>query len=908
MTVHLFGATSSPSCAAFALRQAAIDYGPEFEPYVASAVEKNFYVDDCLLSFPTREMGIKMVKDLSLLLSKAGFRLTKWISNNQEVIDTIPEEERSKCLTVGVFNDHTSERVLGIKWNIVNDYFHYDITLPWKPRTKRGVLGTMNSLFDPSGFVSPVIVEAKLIYRLTCEEELEWDEPLPDVILERWEKWIAILNQLQDITIPRCLEMLPSNDAQKHQLHYFMDASKVAYGAVCYLQTIDLLNNVTCMLLTSKSYLSPKPEMSIPRLELLAAVVAVKMNQMLRKELCVELVPSIFWTDSSIVLLSLKNEPKRFPLFVSRRISMIAKNTCVSNWNHVPTKLNPADLLSRGARADSLARNKLWFEGPEFLAEGPSSWPNRFKGREIKEEEIKMFERKSAECFMINESVPAVDKLISCFSNYYKLKRAVVWLSKFKHYLRFRSFGSKPAESSVTVSSLREAELDLVRYEQVQSFGEFLKRTPEGEQTFNCSSKLTIGKLNPILVNGILRVGGRLEKAPISFDARHPIILPCVSHLTDLIIAHYHALAGHSGINITLNLIMQRFWILKGSAAVRRVIKNCMLCRKLNAKPGNQLMADLPDSRLQMDSHPFAFTGLDYFGPILIRQKRSQVKRYGCIFTCLTTRAVHLELAADLSTDSFLNVLRRFLSRRGPVFHFYSDNGSNFVGGERILRESINQWNQHQIEEFLLQKAAQWTFNPPNASHMGGAWERLVRSVKRILKLLVGERVLTDDQLHTFLLEVEAILNSRPLTPVTLDPDNREPLTPNHLLKLCPTSQLPPALSNAEDFFAKKRWRHVQYLADQFWKRWSREYLRTIISRQKWHETKPNFQVNDIVLLASEDTPRSQWNMGRVITVYPDEYGIVRSVLIKTRNKDVRRPIHKICLIVRDGDCNKSDS
>ena len=133
----------------------------------------------------------------------------------------------------------------------------------------------------------------------------------------------------------------------------------------------------------------------------------------------------------------------------------------MSNWNHVPTKLNSADLLSLGSRADSLAKYKLWFEGPEFLAEGPSLWPNHFKGQEMKEEEIKMFEGKSAECVMIYESVPAVDKLISCFSNYYRLKRAVVWLS----------FGSKPAGSSVTVSSLQEAELDLVRYEQVQSFG-----------------------------------------------------------------------------------------------------------------------------------------------------------------------------------------------------------------------------------------------------------------------------------------------------------------------------------------------------------------------------------------------------------------------------------------------------
>ena len=206
-----------------------------------------------------------------------------------------------------------------------------------------------------------------------------------------------------------------------------------------------------------------------------------------------------------------------------------------------------------------------------------------------------------------------------------------------------------------------------------------------------------------------------------------------------------------------------------------------------------------------MNSHPFAYTGVDYFGPLMIRQKRSNVKRYGCLFTCLTTRTVHLEVSVDLSSDAFINALRRFLSRRGPVVHIYSDNGTNLVGAERILRESIQQWNPHQIHDFLLQNEIQWTFNPPTASHMGGAWEKMIRSVRRILTSLTADRTLNDDQLHTFLLEAEAILNSRPLTPVTIEPEGAGPLTPNHLLKLNPTGNLPPTITDGKDCYSKRR-------------------------------------------------------------------------------------------------------
>ena len=347
-----------------------------------------------------------------------------------------------------------------------------------------------------------------------------------------------------------------------------------------------------------------------------------------------------------------------------------------------------------------------------------------------------------------------------------------------------------------------------------------------------------------------------------------------------------------------MNFLMQRYWIVKGTSVVRRVINSCTQCRRRFAKPNLQLMAELPFSRLQIDTHPFAYCGVDYFGPLIVRHKRSEIKRYGCLFTCLTTRAVHIEVAADLSTDAFINALRRFMSRRGPVFHFYSDNGTNIVGGERILRESLKECNQQQIEHYLLQREVQWTFNPPNASHMGGSWERMIKTIRRILISLSGERELNDDQLQTFLLEAESIINSRPLTPITMDIDSQEPLTPNHLLKLYPAPALPPTVTSKDDCYARRRWRHIQFLADKFWTRWSREYLKTIVSRQKWHHLKSNLKLNDVVLIVDDASPRSHWRLGKITKTFPDEHGVVRQVLVKTRGHEVRRPIHKLCLVL----------
>ena len=267
----------------------------------------------------------------------------------------------------------------------------------------------------------------------------------------------------------------------------------------------------------------------------------------------------------------------------------------------------------------------------------------------------------------------------------------------------------------------------------------------------------------------------------------------------------HHQKTGHLGQEYVLSILRHQYWVIKGRSAVRRVISGCFLCKKLGAVRGEQLMGDLPKERLMSEEPPFTHVGVDYFGPIYVRQGRSNVKRYGCLFTCLAVRAVHIEVVHSLDTDGFINALRRFVSLRGCPTTIISDNGTNFRAGEKELRESLSEWNQTTIYDFLRQKKIIWKFNPPGASHMGGAWERIIRSIRKILKALLGQQLVTDEMLQTLMAEVAGILNSRPLTPVSSDPKDLEPLTLNHLLSLRSNPRLLVGSFGKEDSYSKRR-------------------------------------------------------------------------------------------------------
>nr|CAB3263157.1 uncharacterized protein LOC104265735 [Phallusia mammillata] len=898
MNVHLFGARSSPSCATFCLRETAREHGKFFDPRVADAVRYNFYVDDCLATAPCDSSAIKLVKDLKSLLALGGFKLTKWVSTSDAVMESVPVQERGKACQNVSLGDCVQQRVLGINWDVNEDEFQFSVDLPAKPLTRRGMLSVTNSLFDPLGFVAPVVLEARLMYRNLCQKKLDWDEEVGGADLTKWRKWCGSLERLRAVRIPRCFRPKTTNEITGQQLHFFADASTVARGCVCYLRTTMEDGSAHCSFVMGRSLLSGSGKHTIPRLELEAALDAVKLSRTVKKELCMENCPCVFWSDSTIVLHSLFADSKNFPVFSRNRLSQIEKFTCVHDWRHVPTASNPADQASRGMAADAFVGSKLWQNGPDFLRFPPDQWPKGFAKPEVPGGIYSSFDLKEAtNVFLSISDCSPTDKLINHFSSLYRLKIATGWLLRVRGYLHKKTKGETAtlSRSPITVIELQDAEKALVQYNQRQEFPNWTK----GDLPSHQNKTSQIYKLNPIMVDGVLRVGGRLENCCLDYEAKHPAIIPHQSHFTDLLIEHYHSKkAGHSGVNHTMNLLCQRYWVVNARVAIRRALRKCLLCRRRDANPGSQQMADLPSARLQLNEAPFTHTGVDYFGPFTIKIRRSEVKRYGCLFTCMTSRAIHLEVSPDLSTDAFINAMRRFIARRGPIKHMYSDNGTNFVGAERVLRESVDEWNQQQIHNYLRQKAVTWHFNPPSASHFGGAWERMVRSVRRILMTLLPDKPLDDDLLHTLFLEVEDIVNSRPLTQVQLEVGEELPLTPNHLLKLKPTVGLPPVNTSKTDCYARRRFRAVQYLADEFWRRWMQEYPRTIIARQKWHERKKNFAVNDIVLLVDDSTPRGRWPMGRVLNIFHDKNGIVRSVEVKTSSGVLKRPVAKLCVIV----------
>ena len=270
-------------------------------------------------------------------------------------------------------------------------------------------------------------------------------------------------------------------------------------------------------------------------------------------------------------------------------------------------------------------------------------------------------------------------------------------------------------------------------------------------------------------------------------------------------------------------------------------------------------MADVPEGRVMPCNSPFFYAGVDFFGLLYVHQWRSTVKRYGCVFACLAIRAIHLEVSFSLTTDGFINALRRFISRRCCPHTLYSDNGKNFVGAQQELKRALQDLNQTQINAERTKCGIRWIFNCPQTSHVGGIWEQVIRSIKRILKVLLQQQVVIDDLMLTLFAEVEFIVNSRTLTPLLMDPHHDGLLTPNHLLMLRGNHDQPPGVFHDDEELSRKRWRQVQHLAEQFWQRWRCEYLQTLQVRQKWQNVGPNLAVDDMVLLYKKHEPRGEW-------------------------------------------------
>jgi hypothetical protein len=392
-------------------------------------------------------------------------------------------------------------------------------------------------------------------------------------------------------------------------------------------------------------------------------------------------------------------------------------------------------------------------------------------------------------------------------------------------------------------------------------------------------------------------------------------------HITLLIVRFFHERVNHHGRNRTLYEIRSSgFWLINGGSVVAFYISTCVECRRFRGMMQQQKMADLPSDRME-PSPPFTYAAVDYFGPWLIKDGRKEVKRYGVIFTCMVSRAVHVETANALTTDSFLNAYRRFVARRGPIRQLRSDQGTNFVGARSELEKALTEMNANRVRDELLKDQCdyiEFKMNVPNASHMGGVWERQIRSVRSVLDVLLKNhgQQLDDESLRTLLVECEAVVNSRPLTTQGIQSvDSTEPLSPSNLLTMKSKLVLPPpGVFQKADLYSRKRWRRVQHLANEFWKRWRAEFLLEMQRRSKWTKPKKNLNPGDIVIIKDDAARRNQWQLARIMESYVDADGLVRKVKLilatsaldergrrnDTRYNYIERPVHKLVLILSD--------
>lgn len=886
MCVHIFGAKCSPACANYCLKRSAIDNAEEFSEEAVQTILNNFYVDDMLKGLTDEEGASKLCLELVRICDKGGFKLTKWASNSQKVLDMLSAQPGVTTVIDLSLDEKTVTRTLGLVCDMRSDVFTFRIVKSDKPCTKRGILSAICSVFDPLGFVAPYTIRAKMFMQVLWEKGVDWDENISSDMSD-WVKWIEQLAELPHVSIPRSYWPADFTPAE-YKLHTFVDASERAYAAVCYIQIMSLSGKLYNNLVISKSRVAPTKSkcITLPRLELQAAILGVRLQRTVTSELKLAFAEVHYWSDSVIVLQYIRNDSKRFKTFVANRISEIRENSDPEQWHHVPGSLNPADDSTRGLNVNDLSPDHRWFKGPDFLWGPQEMWPSQEvleSGHDHNDAEVKHVNLVGVKEKVLN---PAD------FSDIGRFQRVAAYCLRFLS--NARASANRRKHGPLTVQETGNALLPWIKEDQRSTYLLEIRALSAGKAVPRDSDLL---KVQPLLHEDVLRVGGRLENSHLPFVSRHQILLSRHSPIARLIVREAHEKMFHSGVEQVVAKVRRLYWIPRIRILAKDVIRNCVDCKIARAKPAVPKIGQLPPARVTDFHSVFHITACDYFGPLLIKRGRCREKRWGCLFTCLSIRAIHLELVSSLETDTFILALRRFIARRGPPAEMYSDNGTNFVGANKELKVALREIDQSRVSDVLNAKGIQWHFSPPRSPHFGGVWEVLVKSVKRALKSVIGKQCVHEDTLYTLLCEVESTVNSRPLTYVSTDVADPEPLTPSHFLMNKSVQVSSPVDTSCDDVNTRKRWRQTQVLADHYWRRWRREYLPSLTVANKWTSENPNLAVDDVVLMIDRNAPRATWPLGRVIDIFLGRDGRVRVVTVKTATGTYKRAASEVCIL-----------
>lgn len=913
-----FGVISSPFQAIDVVLKHIELFG-QLYPKAVQVIRDQLYMDDVLGGADSLEAAKVTVEEIWKFFLEASMQPHKFASTVPEALECVPEEFMST---------EEVHKVLGVLWDTKKDELLLNIKkkeeTDEKMDTKRSFLEFSARLFDPLGLVAPFTTKVKLLFQevwmaeqSTLKKSKSWDEPLPSEIQKKWLEIKEDIPNLGQIAVPRC-PFVQQGPPEEVEIFAFGDASKKAYATAIYLVGIHKDGQKSSHLTFAKSRVSPlkmakmgNDPQTIVRLELLSALITARAATFVRKglEKTWTVKRICLFTDSLINLCRIKNGPEKYKLWVANRIKEILNLTRSVDWHHCPGQINPADLPSRGLTADELKNSALWWDGPEFIKKNESEWPteaeiqiNNDPEQKKNIENFEIFEKMGFVAVESNKRIthkPNFDfvlTLVNRFEDWHKTVKFVSCILRMSSKRHREEFGKK----EYSVEEKKATEKCLWRLSQLKHFESDFKSLVSGQKLPENSKLVTY---NPFYdeEDGLLKAHTRLVLSNLPECTRTPVILPKDCPIVMKFVMHKHKQHNHAKAGYLHGLLKNEFLIQRGKQQIGKAIWPCV--QKFCHKPMNlgQQEAPLPSLRTD-DPAPFQSIGVDLFGPMLVFHAcglpncphPDEKKVYGALFTCFHSRAIHLELVDSTGTEAFLNAFRCLVARRGTPSTMYSDNAKGFKAASKELRALYRSINWTSVKNDGLKKNVEWLFSIEKAPHQNGLCERLVRTVKTPLRIVVGSARLTRAQLTIILTEIEAVVNNRPLAVTTDDPNDWVPISPAELVNGRRMEQLPdPRAPKRATSFAHL-WKRRQAILNQFWKRWTNDYLLEQSVRKIWQSRKEIDIMGKIVLIKDDNLSRNEWKIGRIIEILPSKDGLVRNVVVKTPTSTLRRAVQKL--------------
>ena len=904
-------------------------------PLTCAILIRNLFVDDELAAMMKVADVLLFVEEATYILAQAGMKLHKISTNSEEVKRGLLDKNINTDETVGIKGHEDlyeqlsveDKSALGIQWNPKKDVFSFSGFAALDdggPVTKRTISSKSASIFDPVGYLSPFLMRSKFILRQCWVEKAGWDDKSSPEIEAAWTAWLSELRDLDMVKIPR--PIILDAEIVDMSLACFGDASMRGYCACVYLRVEYMSGLVTSNLIISKTKIAPTKVISLPRLELCAMLINCRLGNFVVKELDRGPLRATYFSDSKTCLNWVRKSSTNWKSFVANKVSEIQRISDVDRHRWVAGLQNPSDRGTRGESVQSMIGEDLWWHGPDWLINPEESWPKESFIGGIDEDKDALVEKAPAIVFaaVVIPEKAILEDLVVRFSEFTPIVNTIGFLNRLKKKARAARAAVLEGRS-VPISHPRtprphlikksiqevpkisgfewiEAMNDIFRFTQKEHFGtEWDLLTKQPPEPVSASSPLS--RFLPYFdadVN-LIRIGGRLHESDLSEPAKHQILLPFKCELVRKFILHFHQRRCHEPNIWLISWLRQKVWILRTRKEVQTTKMRCLRCFKKKAEGAGQLMGAPPRPRVTL-TRCFSTCAVDQAGPFWTRAKDgTKEKRWIVLYTCASSRGVILDVVESMDTPTFILSLRRFVARRGLPLEIWSDNHATLKKANRELLTLWRMLDKKMIESVEEFKHIQfhWEFIPPKAPHHGGWWERLIAVMKECLYGSLKGACLSDVELRTVILEVETLLNDRPLVGTESETDGSiEALTPNKLQfgnNLAPFPAISPRRSKGEVDPVRVRWRHRQALLKNFERKWSKLYLFELQKRNVWQFPKKDIEVGEIVLLKDSDAaPRALWPLARVIETSSGRDGRVRKVLLKVRGNELWRPIQNL--------------